>query len=54
MSSALGHVRNYIAGQSQDESSNFSIQRFVVKRDSDENGRRKEARKARQNRCVIY
>ena len=53
MSSALGHVRTYIANQSQtsnDEASSLTFQRYVVKRGSEDDVRRKEARRARANR----
>ena len=50
MSSALGHVRNFVANQSQNgdaESANLAIQRFVVRKGSEEETRRKEARRNR-------
>ena len=50
MSSALGHVRTYIANQSQnsdDEAVSLAVQRYIVKRGSQDDLSRKETRMAR-------
>jgi hypothetical protein len=49
MSSAIGHVRNFIAEHGREEDG-AAVERFVIQRGSPEAIRRKEAREARKIR----